>query len=189
MPKQTEEDEEQAPVTDLFAADDGGSDSGDGSGEGTLIYCPNCNTTRMQKNPDICEKCGMILHENIHNGSSPSVPAFNPYADDGTGIQTNLFGSFQNPAINGNGGGMPGLSSGGMESVGGSMGSIGRNSNDADHSPNKERSGESPDNMFNQSSGGIDALAGFSANATEGLASIDGPTHNKVGGQAVLGRQ
>lgn len=177
VPKQTDEDEDQAPANDLFAADDGGSD-GDGSGEGTLVYCPACGM-HMQKNPDVCEKCGMILRENIHSDNSPSVPAFNPYADDGTGIQTNLFGSFQDPRVkaSGNGGAMPGLSSsGGMESVGGSMESIGRNTQNADHSANKEHSGESPDNMFNQSNNnGIDALAGFSANAIDGLASIDGP--------------
>ena len=102
---------------DTFASDN--LSGFDGSNEGVLVFCPTCGS-HMQKSPEKCDKCGMILLENIHNDNPQSVPAFNP--DSGlNGIGgADIFGIGVSDGLSG---GM--VSGGGMSSVGGGMSAVG----------------------------------------------------------------
>ncbi|MDE7228847.1 MAG: hypothetical protein K2N56_00070 [Oscillospiraceae bacterium] len=120
-PGMGDEDDGMTPVNDLFANGNGDNDTeSGGSDEGTLVFCPACGM-HMQKDPYRCEKCGMIIRENIHSDNPQSVPAFNP--DVGIGELNGGIGGF------GIGGGMESFGgnvmSGGMGSIGGGMASVG----------------------------------------------------------------
>ncbi len=185
VPKDTVDEEEQTPVNDLFggANDSSGNDGGfGGSDEGTLVFCPTCGM-HMQKDPNRCEKCGMILRENIHSDNPRNVPPFNPEANlvdlnggmPGIGGMGGIGGGMESiGGMAGAGGGMASVG-GSMESVGGSMASVGRNSAPAGGSAES-----SPANMFNNNSDELGALASFSVNTADIMSSIEKPAEPTV---------
>ncbi len=174
VPKEAVDEEEgQTPANDLFggANDSNENDSNFGdSGEGTLVFCPTCGM-HMQKDPNRCEKCGMILRENIHSDNPQNVPPFNPEANiaDLSGGMPGIGGGMGNVS-----GGMASVG-GSMESVGGSMASIGRNS-----APASESAENNPANMFNSNVDELGALASFSVNTADIMSSIEKPAEPTV---------